>query len=228
MARTRHRTFLLLCSLQCFGMGAPGSEVALSARTAAGPATRPDRTRPAQVPRAGAALPARPSRSPGGFAVPTQTLPSAGTDAAFHSGRGGACGPRRRAVSDSHAAPGSSGAAGREAPDFRPPPPGTARTVAIRHRELPLRGEPRDWSVGGGARQSRRQSRACRSHVSAPVTCSRRSQSRRTLSWSKEAVVRHRPRPEMFSSPAPAALGAVAATTRTATAAATRRPSLRG
>lgn len=101
-------------------------------------------------------------------------------------------------------------------------------TNATRRRALRSSGEPRDGRVGGGARRSRRPSRACRSHVSVWVTCSRRSQSRRTLSRSKEAVVRDRPRPEMFSSLAPAASGAVAAATETPAAAATRSSSFRG
>lgn len=99
----------------------------------------------------------------------------------------------------------------------KPPPPQCSRILR----------RVRDGRVGGGARRSRRPSRACGSHVSAGVTCSRRSQSQRTLSRSKEAVVRDRPRPEMFSSLAPVALGVVAAA-ETPAAAATRRSSIRG
>lgn len=107
----------------------------------------------------------------------------------------------------------------------RTPPAAAAAATAVRSA---LGESQRAGRVGGGARRSRRPSRACRSHVSAGVTCSRRSQSRGTLSGSKEAVVRDRPRPEMFSSLAPAALGAGAAATETPAAAAPRRPSFRG
>lgn len=138
--------------------------------------------------------------------------PSAGTDVALQAAP---TAPRARLA--------------REAQDFRPPLPGS-----VPHERKPppppcspILRRVRDGRVGGGARRSRRPSRACRSHVPAGVTCSRRSQSPRTLSRSKEAVVRDRPRPEMFSSLAPAALGVVAAA-ETPTAAATRRPSIRG
>lgn len=128
-------------------------------------------------------------------------------------------GRRLEGCSDSHAAPGLPAPSTRSA---------SLPKNATRRRALRSSGEPRDGRVGGGARRSRRPSRACRSHVSARVTCSRRSQSRRTLSRSKEAVVRDRPRPEMFLSLAPAASGAVAAATETPAAAATRRSSFRG
>lgn len=192
--------------------------------------------------------PTKPSRFPVGFAVPAQTLQiyvrflrRAGTHAAFCTSRvvvaareerrqTGGPGRRLQGCSDSHAAPTAPRARpAPEAQDFRPPPPAPLPTNATRRRcALRSSGEPRDGRVGGGARRSRRPSRACRSHVSVRVTCSRRSQSRRTLSRSKEAVVRHRPRPEMFSSLAPAASGAVAAATETTAAAATRRSSFRG
>lgn len=160
---------------------------------------------------------ANPSRSRGSNSNPAKLgafpSPSAGTDVALHAVP---TVPRARQA--------------REAQDFRPPPQGS-----VPHERKPppppcsrILRRARDGRVGGGARRSRRPSRACRSHVSSGVTCSRRSQSQRTLSRSKEAVVRDRPRPEMFSSLAPAALGAVAASAETPAAAATRRPSIRG
>lgn len=179
----------------------------------------------------------RPSSNPANIcAFPPP--PGAGTHAAFCTSRVVVAAREERRqtgapadrCSNSHAAPTAPRARpAPEAQDFRPPPPAPLPTNATRRRRaLRSSGEPRDGRVGGGARRSRRPSRACRSHVSVPVTCSRRSQSRRTLSRSKEAVVRDRPRPEMFSSLARAASGAVAAATETPAAAATRRSSFRG
>lgn len=136
---------------------------------------------------------------------------------------------RCRLARSSHRSAGAAGPGGPGLPAPFAPPPGS-----VPHERKPppppcspILRRVRDGRVGGGARRSRRPSRACRSHVPAGVTCSRRSQSQRTLSRSKEAVVRDRPRPEMFSSLAPAALGVVA-TAETPAAAATRRPSVRG
>lgn len=199
-------------------------------------------TQPRPAPqRCGALPPARPpltkpSRFPADFAVPTQTLQKyvrflrrtpAPTPPFAHLGWWWLR-VRSAPADGSRAAPTPT-----RLQDFRSPSPAplrSTRTPPAAARSAPLRssGEPRDGRVGGGARRSRRPSRACRSHVAARVTCSRRSQSRRTLSRSKEAVVRDRPRPEMFSSLAPAASGAVAAATETPAAAVTRRSSFKG
>lgn len=177
-----------------------------------------------------------------GFAVPTQTLqkherflrraPPAPTPPAVCTSRVMVAAREERKQNDPAGQPATGAPLRRpraSGPSTRPAPPCSAPlpTNATR-RALRSSGEPRNGRVGGGARRSRRPSRACRSHVVARVTCSRRSQSRRTLSGSKEAVVRDRPRPEMFSSLAPAASGALAAATETPAAAAARRSSFRG
>lgn len=214
-------------------------------------------TQPGPAPRRSGVLPparpplTKPSRPPAGFAVPTQTLqkyvrflrraPAPTPPFAHHRWwwlrvRSASRTPQPRG---SRAAPTPTRRLpqlfGRGRPrrlrtsgPLHPLRSAQLPTNATRRRALRSSGEPREGRVGGGARRSRRPSRACRSHVFVRVTCSRRSQSRRTLSRSKEAVVRDRPRPEMFSSLAPAASGAVAAATETPAAAATRRSSFRG
>lgn len=189
----------------------------LSARSGARTPTR-TRPTPPRCPPAGATTASKPGLQSicGTNSNPAKLgafpSPSAGTDVALHATL---TAPRARLAG--------------EAQDFRPPPHGSVpheRKPPPPPRSRILR-RVREGRVGGGARRSRRPSRACRSHVPTGVTCSRRSQSQRTLSRSKEAVVRDRPRPEMFSSLAPAALGVVAAA-ETPAAAATRRPSIRG
>lgn len=191
----------------------------LSARTAARMSTR-TRPTPPRCPPAGATTASKP--------VPVSRLqlkPSKTRCVPFAERR-----HRRCLARDSHRSAGAAGPGGPGLPAPSAPPQGS-----VPHERKPppppcsrILRRARDGRVGGGARRSRRPSRACRSHVSSGVTCSRRSQSQRTLSRSKEAVVRDRPRPEMFSSLAPAALGAVAASAETPAAAATRRPSIRG